>query len=190
MFEADFDGTPAENTEESIGEDRPKNKNKKPKISAQEKALCLLEKQSRTAYQIRLSLSKAGYDAQEIDEALEFLVDVGYIDDAAYAKRYLEILIEKGRGRRRAADEMRRHGLAAELVRFTIEDGYPAETERENAMIIATKATSEMRDDVPKTQIARRISLKLTGQGYNFDVINSVIDEIIRRRGDRDEAFR
>jgi SOS response regulatory protein OraA/RecX len=81
-----------------------------------DKALSLVERQPRTEYQIRLSLTKAGYDADETSDAVIRLIDAGLLDDREYAQRYLEILIEKRRGRRRVVDEMRRRGLEPDLI--------------------------------------------------------------------------
>jgi regulatory protein len=168
----------------------------KPRKDAFEKALSLIERQSRTEYQIRLSLLKAGYDAGEVDAALARLIDVGLVNDKEYAERYLEILIEKRRGRRRVVDEMRRHGLDAALVEDVLAEGYPEEVEAENALAVAVRALEKLSGNgsidikTDRSRIAGKISIKMTGQGYNFDLINRTVEKVLRDRvlGDLDNV--
>jgi regulatory protein len=150
--------------------------------SAFDKALSILSRRMRTEYQITLALSKAGYDEDETQEAVARLKELGYLDDRAYAERFLEILIEKKRGRRRVRDEMRRHGLDSALVDETISAGFPEEVERENATALAEKALANLPDGADRRLVVRRVSLKLTSQGYGFDLIDRIIYSVV---GDR-----
>ncbi|MDR0817471.1 MAG: recombination regulator RecX [Clostridiales Family XIII bacterium] len=159
------------------------NSKEKPRRAAFDKALSLIERQERTEYQIRLSLTKAGYDEDEANEALARLIDAGLVNDREYAGRYLEILIEKRRGRRRVVDEMRRRGLDAFLIEDVLAEGYPEDVEEANALVVARKALDKLPDDLDKRadrrKIAGKISIKLTGQGYNFDLINRTVEKVL-----------
>jgi regulatory protein len=154
------------------------------KLPVQDKALSLLAKCDRTEYQIRRSLARSGYEDGEIDAAIDFLTEYGYINDASYAEKYLRILIAKGRGRRRAADEMRRHGLRNEIIHEAIMSGYPSETEKELALGTAEKAVSALPADTPRRDALRRVSQKLTTQGYDFDTVSWAIDRAMNGRND------
>lgn len=148
------------------------------KKNARDKALGLIGKYPRTEYQIRLSLEKAGYELAEIEDTAAWLKASGYIDDETYAKRFLEILIEKKRGRRRVADEMRRHGLDSAIIQRVISNGYPETAEIQNAIQRAQKIVEGLPPGMEKALVMRKISLKLIGQGFAEDVIAHSLCEI------------
>ena len=56
---------------------------------AKDCALFMLERSDRTAQELRKKLKEKGYLPEEIDDALSFLEEYQYVDDAEYAKRYI-----------------------------------------------------------------------------------------------------
>jgi regulatory protein len=139
----------------------------------------------KTEKQIRDALSKevrgvGFYELCEIDEAIGRLKELGYIDDRAYAERYLEILVGKRHGRRRVKDEMRRCGIAPMLAEDIIEGGYSPEKERENAEALAQKALDTGDLPADRRRAAQRLSSRLAAKGYGYDMINSVVGELLR----------
>jgi regulatory protein len=139
----------------------------------------MILRRPRTEYQVRLALKKKGYEAEEIDSAVEELIQAEYVDDGDYAVRYLEVLSSKRYGRRRVVDEMRRRGLAFDLAMATVENHYTAEEEMDNAMAVAEKALRDTPDDAGNREISRRISLKLTAKGFDYEIINRVIPRFL-----------
>jgi regulatory protein len=161
----------------------------KPKRSAFDKAVDMLARRMMTEKQMCEALEKAGsksgcYAEDEIEDAVARLKELGYIDDKAYADRYLEVLIDKKRGRRRIRDEMLRRGIDATLIDETIGAGLSDEAERENAVALTEKMIAGLPEGADSHLTARRISRRLIGQGYSFDLINSVIAQTIRQSGD------
>jgi regulatory protein len=153
-----------------------KDTKRKSKPPVRDKALSLLAKSDRTEKQIRDSLARSGYKAEEIDDAIDFLIDYGYVDDTAYAKKYLEVLIARGRGRRRAAEEMHRHGLSRAIVDEALDSYYSVEAERELALAHAQKVRAALADDIPRYEAAARISRRLQAQGFGYDIISWATD--------------
>jgi regulatory protein len=152
--------------------------------SAQERppfdtAVDFLARRMRTENEVRDFLSGKGYGGDEADEAIERLKELGYIDDRAYAARYLEILVGKKRGRIRIKDEMRRRGLAAEIIEEALDEGYEESAERENALLIASKALDALPNGADARKTAQKISSRLVTQGYTYDLINSVIGDLL-----------
>jgi regulatory protein len=158
---------------------------KKPRRGAFEKAIDSIARRMRTERQIRDLLEGRGrgraasaYSQEEIDEVIERLKDLGYIDDRAYAERFLEVAASKKRGRRRIADEMRRAGIGAALAESVISEGYPHEAERENAMSLARAALATFPADMDKRKKTQKLSARLMTQGYDYSQINSVITSL------------
>lgn len=57
---------------------------------ARERALYLLRDMDRTEHELRAKLKSGGYPDPAIEEALAFLKEYHYVDDAAYARNYVE----------------------------------------------------------------------------------------------------
>ena len=154
---------------------------------ALEKALTFLERRDRTEAEVREKLAKAGFGAEAADAALAKLIEIGYVNDADYAARYAEALAQKGRGRLRIREEMRRKGLPEELARNTLEDGYSREREAETALAEARKAFSELPPELLHTQprkAAEKVSRRLVSRGFPYEVIGEVMGKIRSEQSD------
>jgi regulatory protein len=150
---------------------------KKPNV--RDKALSLLERMDRTEYQVRLSLEKAEYSEDEIDDALNFLKEFNYVDDYAYAHKYLALLMDKKRGSRRIRDDMRRHGLTPEVIDQVMLDDYSEEIEKEHALSRARKIYEGLKPDEDRYKVPHKISLKLLYHGFDYEAINYAISEVL-----------
>jgi regulatory protein len=153
---------------------------KKPKLPVRDKAFFLLERSDRTEKQMRDSLARYDYTQEEIDDTTDFLIEFNYINDAAYAEKYLQLLIAKGRGRRRVSDEMFRKGLSREIIDEALLDGYTEETEKDLALAAAEKIKSTLPDDMTSREKASRISQKLKTRGFGYDIIAWAIDRALK----------
>lgn len=150
------------------------------KKSAKDRALSILERKDATEYQMKDALKRAAYDDQEIVETVEWLKELGYINDIDYAHRYLELLAAKGRGRIRIRQEMRKRGLSGPEIENIIEDGFSEEQEKENALVIARKYLETLPQDIDENVVKRRLSSKLVTQGYSFDIVNGIMDSVLK----------
>ncbi|MDR1292374.1 MAG: RecX family transcriptional regulator [Clostridiales Family XIII bacterium] len=154
---------------------------KTPERPAFDMAADFLARRMRAEREVRKFLDGRGIDEGEADEAIDRLKELGYIDDRAYATRYLEILVGRKRGRKRIKDEMRRRGLDAGLVEEILCDGYTEPAERENALRVAEKAMSALPEGVDAREAARKLSSRLVWQGYDYDLIDSVVGELLKQ---------
>jgi regulatory protein len=77
----------------------------------------LLEVRSRSIAEVSRRLTEAGYRAELVQGAVERFVALGYLDDAAFARAWVESRDRAHpRGARALRDELRRRGLAADVV--------------------------------------------------------------------------
>lgn len=76
-------------------------------------ALRMLTGAARSAQQVRDGLARRGYPQDVVDELVERYVEVGLLDDAAYAGMVARSrLAERGLSRRAIGAELRRKGIA------------------------------------------------------------------------------
>ena len=126
----------------------------------------------------RRSPRQAGAEAPDpelVDDAFERLRELGYLDDAAFARQWVE---ERGgqRGVRLLRAELRRKGVAAEVIDAALEsagDANPVSAARE----LAAKRLARLSGESP--QAARdKLTRYLAGRGYGYDVIRQALAEL------------
>lgn len=86
-----------------------------------EAAARLLEVRPRAVAEVRRRLRDAGYREDLVEGAVDRLVDLGILDDAAFARAWVESRDRaRPRGARALRDELRRMGVSAEDVEAAI----------------------------------------------------------------------
>ena len=95
---------------------------------ATQKALNFLSYQDRSEKEVRDNLTKAEYSPETIENVLAKLTEMRLVDDRKFAKAWIENRNEfRPRGRRALAYELRRKGIASELVSECLDEGVEEE---------------------------------------------------------------
>ena len=153
-------------------------KNKK---TAMEAAASYLANRMRTVEEVRRRLKEKEYESAEIEETINDLIGLRYLDDYLYAMRYYEYNREKRRGSGRAARELAEKGVDEATIRNAREDFLFENKvdEFEDAMEVALKAAEGTEiDDKLKAKIAR----KLEAKGFSKGDIIRVLGELNGRQ--------
>ena len=159
-----------------------------------------LEARPRAAAEVRRHLRDAGYDTALIEGAIERLLEMGYLDDDAFARAWVE---SRDRSRPRSAralrDELRRHGVgvgdseAALAAREAVATGAdpfapglaPAAGERAGssasdgeaaAALLARRAPALLREVEPRRRRAKAYAL-LARNGFDPEVASRAVRE-------------
>ncbi len=157
---------------------------KKEKRTAQEELVRYLGTRMRTVTEARNHLTEKGYETPKIQEAIERFLQLGYLDDADYARAYCEYAYGKGRGRIRIAAELKQRGVDSETVQNAIED-YLYEAGVDELSLARKQAEKILAEEFtpaldPKREA--RVARKLEQQGYSTSIILRVLGEIRIRR--------
>jgi regulatory protein len=146
-----------------------------------------LEARPRSTDEVRRRLREAGYRAELVEIALDRMAELGYLDDAAFARAWVESRDRtRPRGARALRDELRRKGvagvdteaaLAAREARAAGDDpddprlapgvGERAASEASDdeaaARLLARKAASLLREADPRKRRAKAYALLARG---------------------------
>lgn len=156
-------------------------------------ALHYLERRARTAYEMKAYLLSKGFQEEETEETLEYLQELGYVDDAAYCRDYIRYGKSKGRGPLRLQSELAEKGIGASLIRETLEEDFDRQAEKDAALREAKKIFKSKRDNNvafggepdlrpggrPDEKNAARIGRKLSSLGYHTEVIYEIVGQFI-----------
>lgn len=159
--------------------DKEKKKENKPKKTAMEVAAQYLANRMRTIAEMRQHLKDKEFSEAEIDETVNDLIGLRYLDDYAYAMRYYEYNTAKHRGSKRAMRELEEKGIDKETIKFALED-YIYETkvdEFKMALEIAAKEAEEKEID---DKLIAKVARKLDSRGYAQSDIIKVMSEMRR----------
>ncbi len=145
-------------------------------------ALALLARRPRSEREVRHRLRQKGYGDAAIDDAIGRLEGWGYLDDAAFARFWVENRVaNKPRGERLMAQELWQKGVARPVVQEAIAAAEIDETEA--ALSVAGAKLRSYRDLDPMVA-RRRLAAYLARRGFGYDVVRPVLDRVL---GDGDE---
>ena len=147
----------------------------KVKKSAMEVASDYLANRMRTVAEVRKRLSEKEFDEAEIDEVINDLIGLRYLDDYDYAKRYYEHNAEKKRGSFRAMRELEEKGVDKETIKFALED-FKYESKIDEYATAKSVAESVIDGAELDEKMRGKIARKLENRGFNTDIIIKVIN--------------
>jgi len=148
-------------------------RNERPAKPVRECALSLLEYGDRTQQELRRKLKERGYSQEEIDETVSFLLEYHFLDDAAYAERYIRSRAAS-KSSRMLRMELEKKGVDREIIDQEL-CGAPVDEEAQVRRFLEKKGFCPEEDDPVKR---RRLLAALARRGYSYDVVRHVFGEL------------
>jgi len=141
---------------------------------ARECALFLLEYSDRTEQEMRGKLTEREYLPDEIDEAINFLKEYRYIDDAEYAKRYIRVYSAR-KSARLLRVELERRGVDRELIALALE-AEPVDEEEQLRLLLQKKGYQPGQRMEPAAY--RKLTAALARKGYSYELIRQLVNSM------------
>ena len=148
-------------------------------------ALRMLARRSYTEAELRARLERRrGADSQSVGAALARLTELGLIDDAAWAERFVIDRFERaGRGRHRIVSELATRGIEAELAASVVARVIDPERERESARALMARLMGgpAAAGALPQTGERGRASAyrRLVARGFPAAMIRGLIRDLL-----------
>ncbi|MGN0715636.1 MAG: regulatory protein RecX [Anaerovoracaceae bacterium] len=157
-------------------EEKKQSSPKTHRVNAFDKAAAYLAAQPRTQWEVRKYLKQKEYDPSEIDDAVEQLLEYGYLDDLEYCRSYIRVAAEKGKGQKKIRQELEARGIGRE----TMEEAFPELDEKKRALEVAVKMARQQLSEgkALDEKFLARAARRLAGLGYTTDVIYFVIGKL------------
>jgi regulatory protein len=159
-----------------------------------------LEVRPRSIAEVRRRLVDNGYRGDLVEGAIERLVDLGMLDDAAFARAWIESRDRaRPRGEWALRSELQRKGVAADVIAAALEnraapgrevgDGGATEEQAAEsvdaaaaAQLLERRASALRREPDPRRRRAKAYAL-LARNGFAPDVCSSVAATWLAREG-------
>jgi len=158
-----------------------------PEAQARQICLQLLTAAPRTRAQLAAALSRRGVPGEAAEAVLGRFADVGLIDDAAFARAWVESRhYSRGLSRRSLSAELRRHGVETEEIRAAV-DALDPEQEVATARRLVEQKMAGTRGQPPEAR-ARRAAGALARKGYPPGLVFRLIKEVLEQEGSAEAA--
>lgn len=145
---------------------------------AKKVAMKFLKRRLKTQKEIEYKLKEQGFDFTVIEQTIKFLKEYEYVDDREYSRLFIEEKLKlNGYGINRIKTLLNQKGVKEyDYIDFLEE--VDLDIEFENALELATKKLNSIYED-DEYKIKRKLFSYLSYRGFNYDVINRVLREII-----------
>jgi regulatory protein len=156
-----------------------------PEAKARQICLRLLTVSPRTRAQLAQALSRRGVPDEAAEAVLSRFTDAGLIDDAAFARAWVESRHHsRGLSRRSLSDELKRRGVDSEEIREAVGTLDP-EQETATARHLVERKMASSRGRPPETRVRQAASL-LARKGYPAGLSFRLIKEVLEQEGSDD----
>lgn len=154
-----------------------------PATRARNVCLRLLTLAPRTRGQLADALRKRGIPDEVADEVLGRFEDVGLIDDAAFARAWVESRhYSRGLSGRALSAELKQRGVGADEIRAALDEQLSPDAEVSAARRLVDRRLPSLRG-LPPEQRTRRLAGMLARKGYPAGLAFRVIREALEAEG-------
>ena len=159
-----------------------------PEEQARQICLGLLAIAPKTRAQLAQALRRRGIPAEAAEAVLARFTDVGLIDDAVFARAWVESRhYSRGLSRRSLSAELRRQGIETEEIREAV-DTLDPEQEVATARRLVEQKMAATRGQPPEVRV-RRAAGTLARKGYPPGLVFRLIKEVLEQEGPPEPAF-
>jgi regulatory protein len=149
----------------------------RPRTGVKDRALRLLAVRSRSRYELRSRLVRAGYESEEVDGAISDLEGVGLVDDERFARELAEHKRRRGMGRRAGLAALRSKGVDRDLAERTVDEVQP-EDDADLAFELA-RGRLERLPALPPDVVYRRLVGFLIRRGYEPIIARAAVQRAL-----------
>ena len=145
---------------------------------ALDRAVGYLAARARSKREIEQKLLQAGYRPCTVEMVIYKLERENLLDDADFARQWVESRQNHKLGRSRIAQELRRKGVSqeeAEEALSVIDD----DEQLSGAVALAEKAAARIKPDEDMRKAASRIAGMLARRGYSWDIAKQAIQQAL-----------
>jgi regulatory protein len=155
-----------------------------PEARARQVCLTLLTFAPRTRSQLAVALRKKGIPDEAADAVLARFEDVGLIDDAAFARSWVESRhYSRGLAGRALTAELKQRGVAADEIKAALDEQLSPDAEAAAARRLVERRIPGTRG-LPADLRTRRLAGMLARKGYSPGLAYRVIKEALEAEGE------
>ena len=145
---------------------------------ALDRAVGYLAARACSTHEIEQKLLQAGYRPSTVEMVIYKLQRENLLDDADFARQWVESRQTRKLGRSRIAQELRRKGVSQEEAENAL-DLIDDEDQLSGAIALAEKAAARIKPGEDPRKAASRIAGMLARRGYSWDIAKEAIRQAL-----------
>lgn len=153
---------------------------------ALDRAVSYLAARAHSRHEIEEKLLRIGYRPCTVEMVLYKLERERLLNDADFARQWVEARAARKLGRQRIALELRRKGISADESEAALE-AIDGEEQLANATSLAAKALIRAKKDEDPRKTAQRIHAMLARRGFGWDIAKEAVSAAMANRADEIE---
>jgi regulatory protein len=138
-----------------------------------------LELRSYARSDLGRRLLRKGHPRSAVEVALERASELGLLDDAAYARGYVQSRAARGRGPLRLTRDLLAMGVARSLIDRALAAQWPEGSDRSSMpQILATKRAAQL-GALPRQTKRRRVLAYLARRGFSGREVTEMVERVL-----------
>lgn len=149
------------------------------KYFIREKALSLLARRPHSAFELKVKLQQRKFDFHLIDEVIELLKKNNLLNDSLFVEKFIaEKISKKNLSIRKIESELIKKGINRNIIKNEIVKIEENNFEYESALKSVQKKIHQLKNrGIEGNELNRKIYSYLASKGYDYDVINKIVNE-------------
>ena len=150
-------------------------------LKAMDTAMTHMEYKPRSVLEIRTRLKDKEFDEEIIESCVSELLELGYLDDDMYAREFILSSLERGRGMRRIAEDLRKKGISRDTMEqavYDLEEQESVDVEARQLAKALSTAEKMTAGKEPDEKLVNKVGRKLMAQGYKNDIVYKVMGAV------------
>jgi regulatory protein len=113
-----------------------------------------------------------------VDTVVSRLIELGYLDDVDYARRFASARLERQYGPRRIVQELRRKGVPSEIADEAVAGARDEGEIRERAVALARQRAARLHRESDPRKRKKRIYDHLIRRGFDSQLAWSIVNAL------------
>jgi regulatory protein len=142
-------------------------------------ALRCLELRAYARSDLGRRLIRKGHPREAVEAALGRVMDLGLLDDAAYARGYVRTRAARGRGPSRLTRDLLAMGVQRSLIDSALAAEWPEGSDTSSVpLILATKRAAQL-GPLPRQTKRRRVLAYLARRGFSGRDVTDMVEKVV-----------
>jgi regulatory protein len=122
---------------------------------------------------------RKGHPRHAVDAALERAAALGLLDDAAFARNYVQTRSARGRGPARLMRDLLSMGVERNLIESAIAAEWTEETDRSAMPLALAEKRAAQLEGLPRQTRRRRVMAYLARRGFSGRDVTDIVDSVL-----------
>jgi regulatory protein len=142
-------------------------------------ALRVLEIRSFARGDLTRRLLRKGHPRPAVEAALQRVHELGFLDDAAYARTYVQTRAARGRGPSRLTRDLLSMGVERSLIDRALEAEWPEGSDQTAVPLALARKRAGQLGGLPRQTKRRRVVAYLARRGFTGREISEMVEKVV-----------